>query len=64
MAGRPRIGTRHNVIVPDSEWDAWVASATKAGLTVSEWLRQAGAKACEQSHAIDRPRKSHTKSRR
>lgn len=42
MAGRPRIGTRRNIIIPDADWSAWCRLAKSEGATISEWLRKAG----------------------
>lgn len=34
---------RHNITVPPDWWEAFEDAAKKAGKTVSEWLREAGA---------------------
>ena len=69
MSGRPRIGTRHNIIIPDSDWANWCGLASAVGLTVSEWLRQAGnTKAGQQAVQAEPPstrvRKSKVSRRR
>ena len=65
MAGRPRIGTRHNIIIPDADWSAWCRLAESEGITISQWLRKAGQQqAVKAEPPIARVRKSKGSRRR